>query len=136
METVKVYWESEDRFNTIHKKLTALVGTNVANKKGGEFTIFRVSEICETEFVDYLRSMVKFMEGDESKSTSKGDFDFKDGIVHNQWGFTVEYGYVDKQGNSCSMPYNFTIPRTDNYEKDLEDCGYMRDDNHPFIFYK
>lgn len=112
MESVKVYWEKEDRFNTIREKLIQLIGKQVANREGSASTIWSV--------------------GDVVAGAQHCLFD----KTFYYWGFSVEYGQEDSKLNRWTETYEFRILRTGNYEYDLREGGYMVDKNHPFIFYR
>lgn len=134
---IKFIWGREDTFETIRERLINLIGQEVINNKNGctAFTIFKVFDVYKSHWVNYLKSLVKFTEGDVKYSTSRGDFNFGDSERIPNWSFNVHYGVTDARGFTMSNSYTFSIPRGEDYKQDIEKCRIVKDDNHPFVHY-
>ncbi len=138
MKPIKFIWTKQDTFDSIRKKLLTLKGKEVVNKLNEEttLTIFDVGEIHESEMHGLGTGFHKFLEGDMAFSDKSGGYNFEGQKIIPMWAFNVTYGWKDERGYTMSQDYSFSIPRTDNYEKDLKENPLTVDINHPFVYYE
>lgn len=136
MKAIKFTLEKTDTFKDIHKKLLAIKGKSVINKRNEKepFTIFNVGQIEEMQLEIMGIGFAKYLDGDSSYQTEDGTYNFNDMKVILMWGFQVEFGMQDKNGNTASQIYRCMIPKNSTYKKDSK--AFLEEENHPFIFYQ
>jgi len=138
METIRFIWQKQDTFLHIREKLISLIGKELIQRQNENLpiTIFSVGEIKEDIIYCIGAGFFKFLDGDFEYQDGNGGYNFKGSGEFPVWSYSVTYGRVDKNGCTLSQVYKFSIPRTDNYNKDIEKCTIFFDENHPFVFYE
>lgn len=138
MKTIRFIWGKGDNFLSIREKLISLIGKALIQRQNEDIpiTIFSVGEIKEDIIHRIGVGFLKFLEGHFEYQDGNGGYNFKDSGKFPVWSYLVTYGRTDKNGNTLSQVYKFYIPRTDNYDKDIENCTIVYDENHPFVFYE
>ena len=141
MNPTKVIWTKEDNFDTIHAKLSKLVGKKVIGKVDNRFsdkkeliyTIFSIGPIEKTSIPCTFSSKKGSFSKHFSDTTG---FGFPEPSEKPMWGFEVKFGFEGKEGRKLIYTYTITMPRNKDYQEDLKRCGIMEDPSHPFIFYE
>lgn len=135
MKALKVEWNRGDTFDTMHKKMLALVGCQIVNKKepSKPFKVFEVSDIHTFELQSIGIGFLKFLSGDKNYIAKDGGYNFEGIDSDMNWCFHVDYGFEMKDGGSIRWRYNCCVPKLKTYDEDKSQI--VEHSDHPFVHY-